>query len=87
MNLIEEFPKKAEMMEENPIDLYKIAQQEAVPMNKFGIWVDARIREKYNLPKTDTQNKIKIPNLALKLKEIKFKEKAKHAGEKMKEAG
>ena len=55
-NLVEEYMKvnpqiEEALMEENPIELYKIAQEQSIPMHHFGIWCESRIRAKYDLPK------------------------------------
>ena len=64
---VEEF----DLVAENPWDLFKIAQEQKVPMNKFALWTETYLREKYGLGKFRFgKTNIKLPNIGL---EEKFK--------------
>lgn len=52
-NLVEEYPEKTDLMTENAMNLYKAAVQEHVAMNKFNLWIEYKLREKYDLPKLE----------------------------------
>jgi len=61
MNLEEMYPDCSEVTAESPIELYKLAQRESIPMNKFCVWMEEKIREKFNLDDLDAQNQSKNP--------------------------
>jgi len=63
MNLEEAYPDFTELTAESPIELYKVAQRESVPMNKFSIWIETRISEKYNLELASLPKKSKYQDL------------------------
>ena len=50
-NLAEEYPDKPEVMTENAMKLFELAQKENMAMNKFNLWIELKLREKYDLPK------------------------------------
>ncbi|ETO25174.1 hypothetical protein RFI_11969 [Reticulomyxa filosa] len=67
-NLSEEFPEKEEQIQlnESPVELYKIAQAQAIEMCKFDIWIESRIREKYSLPQLQRSRKFKMPQIVFR---------------------
>jgi len=52
-NLVEEYPMKPEVLMEDPMKLFEIAQKEHVEMRKFNLWIELKLREKYELPKLE----------------------------------
>ena len=50
-NLVEEYQDKPEVVTEDAFKLYSLAQKEHISMNKFNIWIEMKLREKYDLPK------------------------------------
>merc|ERR1719499_744336 len=50
-NLVEEYPEKTEVMTEDAMHLYQESLTEHVAMNKFHLWIEYKLREKYDLPK------------------------------------
>merc|ERR1712228_465103 len=52
-NLVEEYQDKPEVMTEDAFKLYELVQKEHVSMNKFNIWIEMKLREKYDLPKLE----------------------------------
>eukprot|EP01084_Bolivina_argentea_P264321 447695_1 len=75
-NLAEEYPNNLEFMTENPQTLFELAQKQHVHFNKFGIWIEYELREKYDLPKIEGFQKI--------LEKYHVKENLKNGFEKTK---
>ncbi|ETO27276.1 hypothetical protein RFI_09855 [Reticulomyxa filosa] len=79
-NLSEEFPEFEEQIQlnENPVELYKIAQVQAIEMSKFGIWIETRIRQKYSLPELGHSRRFKMPKIVFRRPSLHLREKIQH---------
>ncbi|ETO35020.1 hypothetical protein RFI_02055, partial [Reticulomyxa filosa] len=79
-NLCEEFPEIEEQIQlnESPVELYKIAQAQAIEMSKFSIWIETRIRQKYGLPELKRSRKFKMPQVVLRRPSLHWREKLQH---------
>jgi len=71
-NLVEEYPEKTEVMTEDAMHLYRESLKEHVAMNKFHLWIEYKLREKYDLPKLKGFEKF--------LNRFDFKEKTEKLG-------
>lgn len=83
-NLVEEYPTKPEVMTENAQELFLMSQKEHVVMSKFNLWIELKLREKYDLPKLEGFRKFLdkhgIPEKSKKLQQ-KSKKLAKKTGQ------
>merc|ERR1712048_648485 len=49
-NLFEEYPDKPEVMNEDIMKLFVMAQKEGLEMRKFNLWIELQLRHKYDMP-------------------------------------
>merc|ERR1711933_59758 len=85
-NLVEEYPDKPEVMTENAMELFEDAQKEHVVMSKFNLWIELKLRNKYDLPKLEGFNKF-LDKYGIKDGLKKTKEKSKKLAKNAKKAG
>ena len=50
-NLVEEYPSKRTVINEDTMKLWLVAQREHIEMRKFHLWIELQLRHKYDLPK------------------------------------
>jgi len=50
-NLLEEYPDRLALSEEDALALFAVAQREQVEMRKFALWIELQLRHKHDLPK------------------------------------
>lgn len=50
-NLVEEYPDRRGLEQEDTMIMYEVAQREHIEMRKFHLWIELQLRHKYDLPK------------------------------------
>merc|ERR1712130_447398 len=89
-NLVEEYPDKPEVVTEDAMNLFLVAQKERVVMSKFNLWIEMKLRDKYDLPKLEGFKKfLEKHHVKDKVKTVtnKTKEIGKMIGKKGKKTG
>eukprot|EP01084_Bolivina_argentea_P080435 145700_1 len=85
-NLYEEYPNKAEVVTEDAMKLFQDAQKEHIVMAKFSLWIELKLRSKYDLPKIRGFQKF-LDKHGVKKQVDKTKKVLKRAGTLAKETG